>query len=119
MKIKTLALIAMCIPLIVFAQASPRAMQPRVLMGDSSHCISVLIRDGHLITEEVCTRSRSAEVAWDGHVAIVSGSDEMASAGWEGAYSLLPRVSVKHQALYWDGKKVDLGKVDVYNLYEA
>ena len=100
MKIKPLVLIAMCVPLIVFAQNAPRAMQPRVLMGDSSHCRSVLIRDGHLITEEVCTRGRSVEVAWDGHVAVVSRSDENASAVWERAHSLLPHLSVKHHELY-------------------
>ncbi len=129
MKIKVIVVTAMCVPLIVFAQDTPQAMQPRILMGDSSHCTSVLIRDGHLTTEEVCTKKterpagtvgiRHAEVAWDGHVAIVSGSDEKAFAEWERVHSLLPRLSVKHHELYWDGKKVDLGKVDVYNLYEA
>jgi hypothetical protein len=119
MKIKTFILTTLCIPGIALAQAAPRAMQPRVLMGDSSHCKAVLIRDGHLIDEEVCTRVRDAEVAWDGHVAVISRSDEKASAEWKRAHSLLPRLSVKHHDLYWDGKKVDLGKVDVYNLYEA
>jgi hypothetical protein len=119
MKIKTLILTMLCVPGIALAQTAPRAMQPRVLMGDSSHCKAVLLRDGHLIDEEVCTRVRNAEVAWDGHVAVISHSDEKASAEWERAHSLLRRLSVKHYDLYWDGKKVDLGKVDVYNLYEA
>jgi hypothetical protein len=94
-------------------------MQPRVLMGDSSHCGAVWIRNGHLITEEVCTRAHLAEVAWDGHVAVITRSDEKASADWERVHSLLPRLSIRRHDLYWDGKKVNLGKVDVYNLYQA
>lgn len=101
-------------------------MQPRVLMGDTSHCDAVMVRSGHLVIEEVCVKGSGnqkpplhAEVTWDGHVATITDSDEKASAEWIRAHSLLPRLSKKHHDLYWDGKKVDLGKIDVYDLYQA
>jgi len=102
-------------------------MQPRVLMGDSSHCDAIMVRDRHIVVEEVCTalrgdrksRSRSAEVKWDGQVATITDSDEKASAEWIRAHSVLSRLSTKHQNLYWDGKKVELGKISVYDLYLA
>lgn len=117
-----------CISVIGLAQDGSRRMQPRVLMGDASHCRSLLIRDGRLIDEDVCLRDsygrpqyagQNAQIAWDGHVAVITRSDETASAEWMRVNSVLPRLSVKHYDLYWDGKKVDLGRVDVYNLYEA
>jgi hypothetical protein len=77
------------------------------------------MKNGHLATEEVCTRARKGEVAWDGHVVIISESDEKASSEWKQAHSLLPHLSVHHHDMYWDGKKVDLGRVDVYHVYEA
>lgn len=108
------------------ALSSPQGMQPRVLMGDSSHCDAVMVRNGHIAVEEVCIKGSGntkppshAEVAWDGHVATITGADEKASAEWIRAHSLLPRLSTKHGDLYWDGKKVDLGKVIVGGLYLA
>lgn len=105
---------------------APQEMQPRVLMGDSSHCDAVMVRDGHIAIEEVCTKESGgpeknlrAEVAWDGHVATITDADEKASVEWIRAHSLLPRLSMKHHDLYWDGKKVDLGKVGVFGLYLA
>jgi hypothetical protein len=109
-----------------FALGVPQGMQPRVLMGDSSHCDAVMVRNGHIVVEEVCIKKSgnpkspyTAEVSWDGHVAIVTASDEKASAEWIRTHSLLPRLSMNHRDLYWDGKKVDLGKVDVFALYLA
>jgi len=63
---------------------APKGMQPRVLMGDSSHCDAVMVRNGHLSIEEVCLtstdgRKKSAEVAWDGHVVDITRADEKAS----------------------------------------
>ncbi len=104
---------------------APKDMQPRVLMGDSSHCDSVMVRNGHLSIEEVCLTSadgrskRVGEVAWDGHVASITQADEKASADWIRSHSLLARLTTQHHDLYWDGKKVDLGKVDVFDLYQA
>lgn len=105
--------------MIGLAQGIGRGMIPRVLDGDSSHCRAILIRDGHLTTEEVCTRSRTGEVAWDGHTVVITPSDEKASADWMRAHSVVSRLSVRHRDLYWDGNKVNLGKVDVYHIYEA
>jgi len=51
--------------------------------------------------------------------AVISGADEKASAEWIRAHSLLKRLSPHGHDLYWDGKKVALGKVDVFDLYEA
>lgn len=113
-----------------FALASgagaPHGMQPRVLLGDSSHCDAVMVRNGHIGVEEVCITGNSkpkppfhAEVTWDGQVATITDSDEKASAEWIRTHSLLPRLSVKHSNLYWNGKKVDLGKVNVFHLYLA
>ena len=96
-------------------------MQPHILMGDSSHCDSIVVRDQHLTIEKVCTQKSAgvAEVAWDGHAAVISAADEKASAEWIHSHSLLKRLSTHRRDLYWDGKKVDLGKVDVVNLFEA
>lgn len=113
----------------VFALAvtPPHSMQPRVLMGDSSHCDAVMVRKGHIVIEEVCTaltggrkdHSNRAEVAWDSQVAVITESDEKASADWIRSHSLLSRLSTRHHDLYWDSKKVDLGKTDVFDLYTA
>jgi hypothetical protein len=67
---------------------SPRGMQPCVLMGDSSHCDAVMVRNGHIVIEQVCPAMTSgrkqqpvhAEVSWDGQVAVITESDEKASA---------------------------------------
>ena len=111
---------------VVFALAldAPKGMQPRVLMGDSSHCDAVMVRNGHLSIEEVCPtstdgRKKSGEVAWDGHVVAITQADEKASADWIRSRSLLSRLTTQHHDLYWYGKKVNLGKVDVFDLYEA
>ncbi|HKM86317.1 MAG TPA: hypothetical protein VJW96_08925 [Terriglobales bacterium] len=116
----------MLLATLVFALAldSPKGMQPRVLMGDSSHCDAVMVRDGHLSIEEVCLtstdgRRKGAQIAWDGHVVVITQADEKASADWIRSPSLLARLTTQHHDLYWDGKKVDLGRVDVFDLYEA
>jgi hypothetical protein len=108
------------------ALGTPQRMQPRVLMGDSSHCDAVMVRNGQIVVEEVCIKGGSnpktplhTEVAWNGQVAAITASDEKASAEWIRVHSVLPRLSMKHHDLYWDGKKVDLGKVDVFGLYLA
>jgi hypothetical protein len=110
---------------LALALDAPTGMQPRVLMGDSSHCDAVMIRNGRLSIEKVCLTSADgrkeigAEVAWDGHVVAITRADEKASADWVRSHSLLSRLTTQHHDLYWDGKKVDLGKVDVFDLYEA
>ncbi|HMD16011.1 MAG TPA: hypothetical protein VKH18_05030 [Terriglobales bacterium] len=111
---------------IALAVGDPHGMQPRVLMGDLSHCDAVMVRNGHIVVETVCVKGSGnqkppfhAEVTWDGQVATITASDEKASAEWIRAHSLLPRLSRKHSDLYWDGRKVDLGKIDVYDLYQA
>jgi hypothetical protein len=119
MKIRNLFLTAFCVALISLAQGIQRGMHPRILMRDSSHCGSVLIRNEHLVAEKVCTGTRLAEVAWDGHASVITDADEKASMEWMRVHSLLPRLSVWRHDLYWDGQKVNLGKVDVYILYEA
>jgi hypothetical protein len=108
------------------ALGAPQGMQPRVLMGDSSHCDAVMVRNGHIVVEEVCIKGTGnakppfhAEVAWDGHAATITAADEKTSTEWIRAHSVLPKLSMKHHDLYWDGKKVDLGKVDVFDLYLA
>ncbi len=110
---------------LVFALAldTPKGMEPRVLMGDSSHCDAVMVRNGHLSIEKVCltnTDNRGGtEVAWDGHVVAITQADEKASAQWIRSHSLLSRLATQRHDLYWDGKRVELGKVDVFDLYEA
>ena len=96
-------------------------MHPRVLMGDSAHCDAVMVRNGHLSIEEVCLKNNQdrSEVAWDGHLSVISRDDERASANWIHSHSLLSRLSTKNSDLYWDNKRVELGRVDVFNLYEA
>jgi hypothetical protein len=49
-------------------------------------------------------------------VATSTDSDEKASAEWIRIHSVLPKLSMKHHDLYWDGKKVDLGEVGVFGL---
>jgi hypothetical protein len=83
-----------------------------------------MVRNGHLSIEQVCQNVsaqmvKGAEVAWDGHVASITRGDENASANWIRSHSLLSRLATKHHDLYWDGKKVELGRVDVFDLYEA
>jgi|SRR5208283_2640763 len=118
------------LPIIVgfaLAVSPPRGMQPRVLMGDSSHGDAVMVRNGHIVIEEVCTATTGgrkeqpnhAEVSWDGQVAVITESDEKVSADWIRSHSLLSRLSMQHRDLYWDGKKIDLGKTDVFDLYAA
>ena len=104
---------------VTFALGTPNGMNPRVLMGDSSHCDAVMVRNGHLSIEKVCLTSKVGEVAWDGHVVAITQADEKASADWIRSHSLLTRLTTQHHDLYWDGKKVDLGRVDVFDLYEA
>ena len=50
------------------------------------------------------------EVTWDGHVAVIGYSDQQASNRWMHSHSLLQRLAIHHRDLYWDNKKVDLGK---------
>ena len=51
---------------------------------------------------------------------LTTRADELASEQWLRAHSVLNRLSVKRNDLYWEGKKVDLGKVDVgKELFEA
>jgi hypothetical protein len=101
-------------------------MRPRVLLNDASHCDAVMIHDRHIVVEQVCVRGSGnpkngfyLEVTWDGQVAGITDADEKASEEWIRARSLLPRLSIKHHDLYWDGKKIALGKVDVTDLYHA
>ena len=82
------------------AIGNPQGMQPRVLMGDNSHCDAVMVRNGHIVIEEVCIKGTGkerppfhAEVAWDGHVATITAADEKASAEWIRAHSVLSRLS--------------------------
>lgn len=116
-RFSCLLLVITCIA----AAAQPASsMRPRVMMGDSAHCDAIMVRDGHLVLETVCTGPQQAEVAWDGHTALITHADELASQQWLRAHSVLNRLSTKHNHLYWDGKKVDLGKVDVgRELFEA
>jgi hypothetical protein len=101
------------------ALGAPQHMRPHILMGDSSHCDSIVVRNRHIAVEKVCSGNGAggAEVAWDGHGAVISAADEKASAEWIRAHSLLKRLSTHGHDLYWDGEKVDL--VDVFDLYEA
>jgi len=103
------------------------AMQPRVLLGDSSHCDAFMVRDGHVFVEEVCTKktevpkksSGGAEVSWDGHVATITSADENASREWMRVHSVRGHLSIKRGNLYWDGKRVDLGRAAVSRIDEA
>ncbi|HEX7288542.1 MAG TPA: hypothetical protein VF532_20325 [Candidatus Angelobacter sp.] len=116
-------------PLFSFALVlgAPNGMQPRVLSNDTSHCLGIVVRESHIVLEESCTRrksgppntSKGAEVAWDGHTATITPADEKASAEWIRNHSVLGHLSVKKGNLYWDGKKVDLGKVTVTRAYQA
>ncbi|MBI3646948.1 MAG: hypothetical protein HY233_13455 [Acidobacteriales bacterium] len=84
-------------------------MQPRVLLGGPRYypCDEITIRDGHILVQQNV-------------IAGTAGSaDEKASEQWIRAHSLLPQLSIRDQNLYWNGKKVDLGKVKVINLYQA
>jgi hypothetical protein len=108
------------------ALGASQQMEPRVLMGDASHCDAVMVRSGHLVPEQVCVKASAtqsspfhAQVAWDGQTATITDADEKASEEWIRSHTLLPRLSKRHHNLYWDSKKVDLGKVDVTDLYEA
>ncbi len=111
---------------LALGQGGAHEMRPHVLQGDTSHCDAVMVRDTHIVLERVCIKGSGnpkppfrAEVTWDGQVATISESDEKASAAWIRTHSLLKRLSVKHSNLYWDGKKVDLGKVNVFRVYLA
>jgi hypothetical protein len=111
---------------VALARGAPPGMQPRVLLGDMSYCDAVMVRDRHIVVEEVCIRGTGErtngfrnQVTWDGQVATLTDSDEKASAEWIRTHSLLPRLSRKHNDLYWDGKKIDLGKVDVGDIFQA
>lgn len=104
---------------------TPR-MPSRVLLGGPGSSDSITVRDGHIVREEIKTtriraddRSSSLEVTWDGWVSTITAADEKASEEWIRTHSLVPRLTIRRGNLYWDGKKVDLGKVNVFAVYEA
>jgi hypothetical protein len=108
--------------------AQPQGMQPRVLLGSPhrSPCDALTVRDGHIVVEaNVCVSPRTemnprgVKVTWDGFESTITPDDEKASAEWMEAHSLLLRLSIKRGNLYWDGKKVELGKVKVIAIYQA
>jgi hypothetical protein len=99
---------------LALALGATQEMQPRVLMGDTSHCDAVMVRNGHLADEQVCVKGSGtqhnhfrAQVALDGQTATITDADEKASQEWIRTHTLLPRLSKKHDSLYWDDKKVD------------
>lgn len=96
-------------------------MQPHVLLGDSSYCDAVVVRDGHIAFEEVCTRRSGSEgeVAWDGQAATITEADRKASGEWIRTHSVRSHLSIRKGDLYWDGKKVDLGRTEVTRIDEA
>jgi len=106
---------------VAFGQDAPQRMQPRILLGDSSHCDAIMIREGHISADKVCTKKTHsvAEVAWDGHVATITASDERASQEWIRNHSIRSRLSIKKANLYWDGKRVDLGRTAVSRIDAA
>jgi hypothetical protein len=108
-----------------FATAQHR-MESRVLLDDNSHCDAVMIHNRHISVEEVCIKGSGNkangsrdEVTWDGQVGVISDADIKASVEWIRSHSLLSRLTTKKNDLYWDGKRVDLGKVDVSGLWQA
>lgn len=107
---------------------APHGMQPRVLLGGPHifPCDALTVRHDHIVVESSVTtrtapneQSSGVEVRWDGSASTITASDEKASEEWIRDHSLLPRLSIKRHDLYWDGKKVDLGKVDVLKIYQA
>lgn len=105
-----------------------QGMQPRVMLGGPRHCPcdALTVRDGHIVLEpnvaalpSANADKRGVRVSWDGFVATITAEDEKASAEWMQTHSLLPRLSIKRGNLYWDGKKVELGKVKVIATYQA
>lgn len=105
----------------------PAGMQPRVLLGGpwTSPSETLTVKDGHMITEDNVTRPssprdpRGLEVTWDGETRRITPADEKASEKWINAHSLLPRLKIKQDNLFWDDKRVDLGKIKVTDLYQA
>ena len=105
-----------------------QGMQPRVLLG-GPHIVpsdTLTVQEGHIVVSqthvirsEANKSSHAVEVQWDGETRKITEADEKASADWMQKNSLLPRLSIKHHNLMWDGKKVDLGKTIVTDLYQA
>lgn len=85
-----------------------QGMQPHVLIGGPHASYTITVRDRHIVAEK-----------WNPSVVTIAAADERASEEWIKAHSLLPRLKIKRSNLYWDGKKVDLGKVKVTDIYQA
>lgn len=105
-----------------------QGIHPRVLLGGphTFPCDAITVRGGHIVVESSVASLTSAkdhssgvEVKWEGSVGTITAADEKASEEWMRSHSLLARLSIKHKDLYWDGKKVELGKVSVTELYQA
>ena len=103
-------------------------IKPRVLLGGPHirPCDALTVKGGHIVVESSVTvqtpsneQSNGVEVRWDGSEATVTPADEKASEEWMRNHSLFPRLSIRHDDLYWDGKKVDLGRVNVHKIYQA
>jgi hypothetical protein len=105
----------------------PAGMQPRILLGGpwTSPSETLTVKAGHLITESGVVHPgtprdpRGVEVTWDEETRRITPADEKNSEDWMKAHSLLPRLKIKHKILFWDGKKVDLGKISVTDIYQA
>lgn len=108
-------------------QDQSQAMAPRVLLGGphTGPCDSITVRDGHIVRERVTVDTSPGDspsgisVTWDGSTRIITTADEKASRDWMETHSLLSRLSLRRSDLYWEGRRVDLGKVRVTQLYQA
>jgi hypothetical protein len=108
-------------------QGQSQSPEPFVLLGppDSGPCFTVRFPEGHIVAEDhACGRMQGENSYYvrdsSGEMlATLSSADLAASTKWMQANSVLPRLLIKSKDLYWDGKKVNLGKVNVSKLYLA
>jgi len=85
---------------------------PRIVirLGHSAGQYAVLnIQGGHIIQEANPSPQALPH----------SAEDIRLAEEWVHAHSVLSKLSTKHHDLYWEDKKVDLGKVNVGDLYQA
>lgn len=101
--------------------ASETAM---LMLGGRSNGLTLIeLADDGLTTRAVQgvwdSAARSYRFAVNGEDLLVTDGMVQTSTAWTTSHSVLSRLVVRKGDAYWDGKKVDLGRVTVERVFEA
>lgn len=101
------------------------ASEPTTLMlgGRSNWLTLIELADDGLTTRSVQgirdPEARSYRFTVDGEDLLVTDAMVQASTAWTTRHSVLSRLVVRKGDAYWDGRKLDLGRVTVERVFEA